>query len=183
MALAPQIRVTDATGAQLAYVKQKMFKLKEHVEVYADDSMQQKFCDIRTNKIIDFSAAYQFTDPAGNQFGAVQRKGGRSLWRAHYEILDGQQHKFTIREENGWIKIADGFVSGIPIIGAAAGYLFNPSYILTTPDGKEILRIKKQPAMWEGKFIIEQLNDVPEQDDVRCLMSILMMTLLERDRG
>lgn len=149
MALAPQLRVTDAGGNEIAYVKQKMFKLKEHVEVYSDDTKQQKFCDIRTNKIIDFSASYQFTDAAGNEFGAVRRKGGRSLWKAHYEILDGQQHKFTIREENGWIKVADGLLGGIPIVGAASGYFLNPSYLLTTPDGTAILRVKKQPAMWE----------------------------------
>ncbi|MFT5106641.1 MAG: hypothetical protein ACI8XO_001861 [Verrucomicrobiales bacterium] len=183
IALAPQLRVADAAGNQIAYVKQKMFKLKEHVEVFADDSKAHKFCDIRTDKIIDWSACYRFSDAQGKDFGAVRRKGGRSLWRAHYEILDGDRHLYTIREENGWIKVADSLLGGIPILGSATGYFLNPSYLISTPDGSPILRVKKQPAMWEGKFTIEQLSDVPEQDEVRCLMSIIMMTLLERQRG
>ena len=35
LALAPQISVTDAGGQQIFYVKQKLFKLKEAVTVFA----------------------------------------------------------------------------------------------------------------------------------------------------
>ena len=183
LALAPQIRVTDSSGNLILYVKQKMFKLKEHVNVFADEAQQQKFCEIKTNKILDFSACYRFTDTAGNDFGGVRRKGMRSIWKAHYEILQGETLAFNLNEENAWIKVADNVASGIPIVGGFAGYFFNPSYLVTRPDGTPVMRIKKQPAFWEGKFTIELLGQLGEHEDVRCLMSVLMMTLLERQRG
>ena len=36
LAIAPQISVSDANGALVLYVKQKAFKLKEDVTIYAD---------------------------------------------------------------------------------------------------------------------------------------------------
>jgi hypothetical protein len=183
MALAPQIRVTDATGKVIVYVKQKMFKLKEHVNVFADESQQQKLCEIRADRIIDFSACYRFTNPAGTDFGGVRRKGRRSLWKAHYEVLDGEQLEFSIQEESAWVKVMDGVLGQIPVIGGATGYFLHPSYLVTRPDGSPVLRVKKQPAMFEGKFTIEKLGELHEGEDARSLMAILMMTLLERQRG
>ncbi len=183
LALAPQIRVTDASGNLVVYVKQKMFKLKEHVNVFADEAQQEKLCEIRTNKIIDFSACYRFTDPAGNDFGGVQRKGMRSIWRAHYQVLDGEDLVFDIREESAMVKMVDGIFGEIPILGGLTGYFFHPSYLITRPDGTPVLRFKKQPAFWEGKFKIEKLGELQDHEDIRSLMAILMMTLLERRRG
>jgi len=183
LALAPQIRVTDASGNVILYVKQKMFKLKEHVNVFADVGQQQKFCEIKTNKILDFSACYRFTDVNGNDFGGVRRKGMRSIWKAHYEILQGDTLAFNLNEENGWVKVMDSLFSGIPLVGGFAGYLFHPSYLITRPDGTPVIRVKKQPAFWEGKFTIEAIGQLGEHEDIRCLMSVLMMTLLERSRG
>ncbi|MDB4284615.1 hypothetical protein N9897_00080 [bacterium] len=183
LALAPQIRVTDASGNLILYVKQKMFKLKEHVNVFTDEAQQSKFCEITTNKIIDFSASYRFKDAQGNDFGAVRRKGMRSIWKAHYEILQGDDVVFNINEESAWVKVMDSFFSGIPIVGGFSGYVFHPTYLITRTDGTPVIRVKKQPAFLEGKFSIEQIGALGEHEDIRCMMSVLMMTLLERSRG
>ncbi len=44
--LAQQISVYDASGAPIMNVKQKMFRLKEQVEVFTDSSLQNKLFDI-----------------------------------------------------------------------------------------------------------------------------------------
>ncbi len=186
VALAPQIRVTDASGAQILYVKQKLLKLKEHVEVFTDDSRAQKLCDIRADRVIDWSAAYLFSDPAGNAFGGVRRKGMRSLWRAHYEIFAGdakEDAQFTIREEKAFVKVMDGIFGDIPVVGMLSGYVFHPSYLITRGDGTPVLRVRKRPAMWEGKYDIELLGELDQSEQVRTLVAVLMMLLLERRRG
>lgn len=184
VALAPQIFVRDAAGADICYVKQKMLKLKEAVQVYSDSTRSKLLCEIKANKVIDFSATYNFTDPSGNLFGAVRRKGMRSIFKAHYQVMNGDEVIANIHEENGWIKVLDGIVGGIPIIGAFAGYFFNPSYLATREgDSAPLVRTKKQPALWEGKFSIEKLTDLDESDELRLLMAFLMMLLLERSRG
>ncbi len=186
MAASPQLYVTDADGNPVLYVKQKLFKLKEHVEVFTDNTKEKKLCEIKANKVIDWSAAYNFSNAEGNQFGGVRRKGLRSLWRAHYEIYPNdatQPAEFTVREESVLIRFLDSFFSGLPIIGIFAGYFTNPSYIITDCDGNAVMRLKKKPALWEGKFSIESLTEIDSQQQIRILVALLMMTLLEQHRG
>ena len=184
VALAPQIYVVDASGENVCYVKQKLFKFKEAVEIFTDESRLEKLCEIRADRVIDFSAKYTFFSNSGEPFGAIRRRGVRSIWKAHYEILDHDQLEYEIREENGWVKVLDSFFSEIPLLGAFAGYFFNPTYLVTRlADGEAMVRVQKQPAFWEGKFRLEQLRDIDEGDQLRIMLSILMMILLERSRG
>ena len=178
------MKVSDSTGSPVCYVKQKLFKFKEAVEIFTDDTRTEKLCEIKADRVIDFSAKYTFYSNTGEAFGAVRRKGMRSIWKAHYEILDHETPEYEIQEENGWVKVMDSFFSEIPLVGAFAGYLFNPSYLVTRIDtGEEIVRIKKQPAFWEGKFHLEQLGNIDDGDQLRIMLSTLMMILLERSRG
>jgi uncharacterized protein YxjI len=181
MAVSPIIEVTDAHGNYVCYVKQKLFKLKERIEVFTDPTRTQLLCEINANKVIDFSATYTFTDPGGNVFGAVRRKGMRSLWRAHYEICDAEKLLYTISEKNPWAKVFDGLFGEIPILGIFAGYLFQPAYGITHHSGIDCYQLKKMPAFLEGKFQIDEIE--PCHDDIVVLMALLMMTLLERRRG
>jgi hypothetical protein len=76
-------------GRLLAYSKQKAFRLKEDIRVFADESMAQELLSIQADRIIDWSAAYQvFDGQSGERYGTLRRKGWASLWRDHWEILD-----------------------------------------------------------------------------------------------
>lgn len=184
LALAPQIKVNDATGAPVCYVKQKLFKLKEAVTVFSDESKQSTLCQIKADRIIDWSACYHFYDQSGESFGAVRRKGMRSIWKAHYEVLDeNDNHISTIEEENPMSKVADSLLGEIPVLGAFSGYLFHPKYLLKSVDGQPRLRLTKQPAFFEGKYVLEKLVEYDPVDELRALMAFLMMSLLERTRG
>ena len=69
------------------------------------------------------------------------------------------------------------------MIGMLAGYVFNPTYSVARPDGTVIVKIKKQPALLESSFTIEEAVDISEAAETRTVLAILMMTLLERGRG
>lgn len=184
LAIASQIYIRDANGQLLGYVKQKLFKLKEDINIFADESQTQHLYNIKADRVIDFSAKYNFTDAAGNQLGSIKRQGMRSIWRANYEIHDQTSNGvMKINEENGWIKVVDSLVGEIPIVGMFTGYFFNPSYIISQIDGTPIARLQKQPAFFEGKFQLSLLTQLSEIDEVRVLLSALSMTLLERSRG
>lgn len=75
MAMSPQIFVEDSAGNTVCYVKQKLFKLKEAVTVFRDASKQHVLCEIKADRIIDFSANYRFFDASGECFGSVRRRG------------------------------------------------------------------------------------------------------------
>ena len=183
IALAPQLSVTDANGNLIVYVKQKLFKLKEAVTVFGDEQQNQPLFNFKADRIIDFSARYNFTDQNGIPIGAVKRRGMRSLWKAQYDIFEGESTTLTIREENGWIKVLDGIFGEIPIVGMFSGYLFHPAYLVSHLDAGVVMRMEKQPAFFEGKFIIEKKAEMSVADEQRALLSLIMMILLERGRG
>lgn len=184
LALASQIYIRDANGNLLGYVKQKLLKLKEDINVFTDETQTTVLYNIKADRVIDFSARYTFRDGTGNVVGAIKRKGMRSIWKANYEIADARdQHVLNINEENGWVKVVDSLVGELPVIGMFTGYFFNPSYILSRTDGTPLARLAKQPAFFEGKFQVTALAQLSPEEEVRVLLSFLTMTLLERARG
>jgi hypothetical protein len=174
----------DANGNTIAYVKQKMFKFVEDVSVFNDESKSQTNYSIKANKWLDFSAAYNFTNSAGAEIGKVVRKGWASIWKARYEIYDeNQQQDLLIAEENGWIKVLDALLTEIPFVGLLTGYFFNPSYIVTRPNGTQVVRLKKEASFFGRKFSITKLNEFESGEEERVILGLMMMILLERRRG
>lgn len=175
---------TDATGKVVAYVKQKMFKLKEDITIYANESKTQVNYKIKADKWIDFSAAYAFTNASGEEIGKVGRKGWVSLWKAHYEIFDkNKQLKYHVREENAWVKVLDGLVGQIPILSLFTGYILNPSYKVVNSKDEIIARLKKEPSLVGRKFKVTEVKPLDGLDDDIIILGLMMMVLLERRRG
>ena len=183
--LSSDFNITDKNGNYVAYVRQKMFKLKEDVVVFNDESKSQELFRIQANQWIDFNASYAMKDiQSGENFGRLARKGMRSLWKSQYDILDSQDKvKYQINEDNGWIKILDGFIGEIPIFGMFTGYFLNPSYTVKDVAGKEYFRLKKMPSLVGRRFQLERLIDIDDRDESLVVLSFLMMVLLERSRG
>lgn len=179
----PQISVTDAGGNLVFYVKQKALKLKEAVTVFADAEQTQTLYTMSADRVLDFSARYNFADQAGTGLGSVKRQGVKSLWKSHYDIMDGETVVLAIQEENPWVKILDALFTSIPIVGMFSGYVFHPAYLVSRPEGEVVMRLEKLPAFFEGKFKIEKKADLEAIEETRALLSLLMMLLLERARG
>lgn len=185
VALSPQIYVQDAQGQTVCYVKQKLLRLREKVEVFTDDSRSRLLSTIEADRIIDWSARYTFRDAQGNELGAIGRRGMRSLWRAHYDIFapGSTEPAFHIREENPFTKLLDGFVGEIPILGLFSGYMLHPRYAATRADGTPVLRLTKRNAFFEGRFELEKLAELSDGEQTALMLGFLMMNLLERARG
>lgn len=179
VAFNPQIKITDASGQTVLYVKQKALALKEAVKVFADERQQTELYNIKANKIIDFSAQYNITTFAGSPVGTVKRQGMKSLWKATYDVLDNSGAQVgLIHEENPWTKVLDGLLSDIPFVGM----FINPAYLVDL-QGQTVLYLKKQPAWLEGKFTLTKRSQFSEAEEALLLPSIIMMLLLERMRG
>jgi hypothetical protein len=89
----------------------------------------------------------------------------------------------SIKEENAWIKFIEATLAQIPLVGFVAVMLLNPTYLVTRADGTLLLKVKKLPAFFEGKFEVSQEAQMSSDEEARIVSSILMMTLLERSRG
>lgn len=183
LSVARKLSVIDAAGNLSFFVKQKMFKLKESVTVFADEEQKLPLYELKADRVIDFSASYHFNDAKGTHVGTVRRKGMKSIWKARYDIVNGSGRALTIQETNPWAKVCDSLLGEIPILGMFSGYLFHPEYLVAREDGTAVMRLKKEPAFFQGKFSIEKLATVSEEEETRILLSLIMMVLLERQRG
>ena len=183
---APTVRITDATGRLVLVVRQKLFKFKEHVQVFSDEARTQLVAEIRADKIIDWSARYNFTEPNVQAIGSSKRKGMRSLWKASYDVFNpgDEVPDFEIRETNPWAKFVDGLVGSIPLVGLLTLYMFHPSYAATrSSDQQVVMRVTKQPAFLEGRFAVEKLAGATDREVLNLILSFFMLCLLERQRG
>lgn len=175
---------TDANGNTVAYVRQKMLRLLEEVQVFSNENRSELNYTIRANRWLDFNSTYTFTNRMGYEVGRIVRKGWASLWKAHYEIFDEkQQSDLIIREENPWAKVFDNMLGEIPLLGVLSGYLFHPAYIVTRPNGTEVVRLTKQPSFWGRKFTVDKLSSFEAGEEERIVLGLMMMILLERQRG
>jgi uncharacterized protein YxjI len=86
--LGSTFRVFDPQGNLQFYIKQKAFKLKEELNVFADEGQTQKRLTIKARSWSDFSSAYDVTDATtGEVVGACKREGLRSMLRDSWLVL------------------------------------------------------------------------------------------------
>lgn len=178
-----RVRVTDAAGQLVAYVRKKKFRLKEDVGVYADEDQRKLLFRLKADRVLDFGASYSVNAPNGATLGAVRQQGVRSLWKSSYILSDAQNTAIgAIHEENPWTKVLDGLMEAIPFSDALGGLFFNPAYIADLR-GAPVLRLRKERAVLESRFTVEKLGDFSEEEEELLLAGLIMLVLLERDRG
>ncbi len=184
LALAPQFTVTDKDGQEVAFIKQKLFKLKEAVKVFHDSSQTSVMYHINADRWLDWSASYTFTLPDGSTEGRVARQGARSLWKAHYDVIDARGvPQFTIRERSVTTRMLDNFLGEVSVLGLFTGYLFNPTYDVRRIDGELVAEFRKMPSGLGRRFMLRQMAPMASDDEPEVILSLMMMVLLERTRG
>ena len=101
LALTGKIRLFSLEGQQILYCQQKMFRLKEDIRAYTDESQTQELLYIQARNILDFSAAYDVIDSGyGTKVGVLRRKGWRSLVRDEWDVLDAQDQPIGVLRED-----------------------------------------------------------------------------------
>jgi hypothetical protein len=98
----------------IAYSKQKRFKLKEDIVLYADETCAQPLLSIKARSVIDFGATYDIVDmTTGENLGAARRKGLKSIFKDTWKILDANGNEYAELVEDS-IAILRRFVKLIP---------------------------------------------------------------------
>lgn len=183
--LANDFVAKDKNDNTIAYVRQKMFKLKEDVVVFNNESKAEELFRIKADRWLDFNANYSISETrTGESLGKIGRRGMKSIWKSTYIGMDKHgSEDYTIHEDNGWVKVWDSMIGELPVIGMFTGYILNPSYTLTDKEGNKIFQLKKMPSFFGRKFMLQKFADVPDNDESRLILSFMMMVLLERARG
>jgi hypothetical protein len=185
--LSPEVQVTDASGALLLQVKQKLLTLREDTTVFADQQKTVPIYKMIADRIIGFRAVHHITRLSDNtRIGNVKAQGFRSWWAARYEITDGQDRlAFNFKEENPWITFLDYFFDSIELIGWVFSYFINPTFVLMDEKGVARYRVVKRRSLVERRFFIEEIapNDDLDLDERLVALALIQIVMLERQRG
>jgi uncharacterized protein YxjI len=101
LALAGTFRVYNPMEDLVMFSQQKMFKLREDIRVFSDETKAQEVLSIKARQIIDFSAAYDVVDTAFNQkVGTLRRKGWSSMLRDEWQVLDANDNQVGVLFED-----------------------------------------------------------------------------------
>lgn len=181
----PQMVIREGGGNVIGYVRQSLWAFKEAVTVYTDESMAKEIYKINADRVIDFNANYAITTPSGADLGHVRRDGMRSLWRASYDIVGpgGVGPGFHVTEKSPLVRLLDGVIGEIPIIGMLTGYFLQPVYLISRIGGAQVLTMTKQRSFLEAHFNITQDAPLDDAERERLLLGLMMIILLERARG
>ena len=184
LTISSYIRVVDAAGQLVGYVKQRAFRLKEDVTIFADEGQTRALFHIKANQIFDIGATYSISDADGRSLGSLRQRGMRTLWSATYDILDDNGNAVgLVHEQDPWVKVIDGLIGGIPLLGFVVQQFINPTYLIDSADGVTVLRMRKRPSLIERRFIVDEEAPLPPRLEPLALPAVLMVVLLERGRG
>jgi hypothetical protein len=144
--LGTRVRVVDAAGRQVAYLRKKTLRLKEDVRVYEDEDQSRPLFRISADRVVGLGASYAVSGPDGRPLGAVRQQGVRSIWKSSYKVSDRNGETIgVIHEENPFVKVLDSLVEVIPFADALGGLFFNPAYLVDL--GGEITSRMREGAL------------------------------------
>ncbi len=127
-------------GDLMFYSKQKAFRLKEDIRLYADESATEEVLTIQARSWLDFAAAYDVVDSqTGEKVGGMKRRGFKSMVRDEWIIMDVNDNDIGLIQEDStvmglvrrFVPFGDwvpqkfvGMVQGQPVL--QFGQQFNP---------------------------------------------------------
>jgi hypothetical protein len=89
LALGKKFVIEDASGAAIAFCKQKVLAWKEDVRLYTDESMTTELMTIKARSVLDFSVAFDVVDSStGEKVGGLKRKGWKSILKDEWILMD-----------------------------------------------------------------------------------------------
>lgn len=107
-------RLYAPDGSLAFYVKQRAFRLKEDIVVFADEAQQTPRLRIRARTVLDVSATYDIVEADGTKVGACRREGLRSLLVDSWVLLDTQDQPIgAAREDSLVLALLRRFLSNL----------------------------------------------------------------------
>jgi hypothetical protein len=146
--------LTALDGRLLAASEQKAFRFKEDIRVNDGAPGEAELLQIKADRVIDFSAAYQVTDSqTGEHIGTLRRKGWSSLFRDSWEILDSSGIiRGKVLEDSAWKAAIRRFIE--------VATLFLPQTFLIEVEGQVVGIMRQDFNIFVQKFDVDLTHDV-----------------------
>jgi hypothetical protein len=167
--------VFDASGAVVAYCKQKAFKLREDLRLFTDESMTTPLLRMQAREVIDFGATYDVTLPDGSQIGSLRRKGLRSSFvRDEWLVYNAEGREIAaVRELGSFAPFARRFID------YAALFLPQKYDVTRTGDGQVLATFRQHANLFVFRMSVAILADDPELDELILLAAGCLIAAIE----
>jgi hypothetical protein len=171
---APKLHIWDRDGATLAFVRQKVFSLRDDIRVFTDETQSFELLRISGRNIIDFGAAFDVTDSLNCQkAGMLKRRGWKSLLRSEWNIADVLDQEIgKIREDSA-------------VLAAIRRLIFRifPQTFIFEIRGQLVGTAKQNWNIFAPTMTVDFTADPGKQLDRRLLVAaIVLLMTVERNQ-
>jgi len=167
--------IEDLNGNILGFSKQKMFKLKEDIRIFTDESQSNELFRIKQEQILDVWGTFGVIDSATNtKLGYIKRKFISKFGRDEWEIYDINNQLIGGIYESSWGRaLARKYMPGGGLV---------PEKMTFELNGQPVAEINQDFKIIGDIWQMNILN-VPQTLDRRVMISgMLLMGMIERDR-
>jgi hypothetical protein len=166
-----EVRIYDESRTNLLFfVKQKAFKLKEDITVFADESQSRPLLKIQARSILDFGTTYDVTDVVTNQkVGAIRRKLLKSILRDEWAMLDASDKEFgTVSEDSMLMALLRRFLSNLI-----------PQHFAMTVGGTQVGDLKQTWNPFVPQFNVDFSMDSGRLDRRLGIAAVVLLQVIE----
>ena len=163
----------DAPGRVFCFVRQKMFKFKEDIRFYTDESQSHELMRIKARQRFDPRARYDVTSGDGQKIGQIQKVFGASLLRSTYKIYDAAGNELAMAtEKNLAIALIRRLVAFIPFIENFADWLPIPYHFVFKRNETLLGTDRRQMWKFMDVYTIDLSGDPERTVDRRLILAI-----------
>lgn len=171
LTLGRQYRITDESGALLAYVAQRWMRIKEAWTVYADEAKSAVAFQVKATKVFDFKANLEVRDAQGTLLGTLRRKGWASIVADHWQVL----------APNGFVVGELVEHQGRGVMRRMLTRLIPYRAQIRAADGHPVARVEGTFQVWGDTYDLHIDEDVLDARVLCCL--VVVVDSLSAERG
>lgn len=174
LAITNKYWIEDYRGNTLGFAKQKLFKIKEKIPIYSDESMKNELFRIQQEQIMDVWGTFTVIDSASNtHIGKLKRKISSAIVADEYLILDLNGQQIGRIFESSGRGLARKYVPGGSLV---------PEHVAVEFYGQQVAEIKQKFKIIGDIWEVDCSRMPPSFDRRMLLACMLMMGMIERRR-
>jgi len=160
-------RVFTGDGQLIMYIQHPLLKLREEFMVYADEAKTRPLLRVKSKQVIAINFSYEVLDAeTGQELGAVQKRGLRSIIRDKFLIFDASGTEVGYAEEQGASLLRRFFP-----------WLTSKHAIFV--GGSQVAFIKQRFRFFTKEF---EVDTQPSSLDPRFVLAIALLALIAEAR-
>lgn len=157
-----RFRVLDKKMKLLYFCQEDFVDFKEDLRFYPDQKKTKELLVVKSRNVIDFSAAYDVTDPeTGTACGMWRRQGVKSILRDSWELCQNEEPIATLKEDSAALASFRRFVS--------IGKWLPQKYFLKSNSGEMLATLTQHFNPFVYKMDIT--NHKPEDENMAKLLA------------